>query len=318
LKKKIKEKTKSIKTRKPVAKRTIKKAKKPKQEEKLKVREAAFEAVIESSKYAPAENFQVIHMPFELPQTYGQDKITLLVRDPSWIFCYWELTPGALDKLRGKFSDFPEARFVLRVYDVTNVEFNGANSNGNFDITISSYATSWYINTEGADRSWCVDLGLLFPDGRFVTILRSNIVHTPRQEASHLRDEDWMIPEEMFNRLYAMGFGFGQSSPRGKGWQEKIKNIISSMPGSMGSPVKAPLQQKNFWLNLDCELIVYGATESDAKVTVGNQEIKLRPDGSFTLRFALPDGIISVPVKAVSADGKEERSITPIVERNTK
>jgi hypothetical protein len=68
---------------------------------------------------------------------------------------------------------------------------------------------------------------------------------------------------------------------------------------------------------LDCELIVYGATEPDAMVTLAGQRVKLRPDGTFTLRFALPDGKLDLESHAYSADGMEERVIKPVVERNT-
>ena len=60
---------------------------------------------------------------------------------------------------------------------------------------------------------------------------------------------------------------------------------------------------KGFWFNVNAELIIYGATEPDAKVTLGGHEIKLRPDGSFSYRFALPDGNYDLPAVAVSADG---------------
>jgi len=87
---------------------------------------------------------------------------------------------------------------------------------------------------------------------------------------------------------------------------------------SSGSPVKKQVKERSFWLKVDCELIVYGATEPDAKVTVQGAPIKLRPDGTFTLRYYLPDGKQVIPVKAVAADKLEERTITPIVTRETK
>jgi hypothetical protein len=51
---------------------------------------------------------------------------------------------------------------------------------------------------------------------------------------------------------------------------------------------------------------------------VQGRAIKLRPDGTFSLRFALPDGKQVIPVKAVSSDNEEERTITPIVNKETK
>ena len=60
-----------------------------------------------------------------------------------------------------------------------------------------------------------------------------------------------------------------------------------------------------------------GATEPDAKVTVQGVPVRLRPDGTFTMRFQLPDGVQEIPAIAVSRDGLSERQITPTVTRST-
>jgi hypothetical protein len=67
-------------------------------------------------------------------------------------------------------------------------------------------------------------------------------------------------------------------------------------------------QARNFWFNVNAELIIYGATEPDAKVTLGGHEIKLRSDGTFSYRFALPDGKYDLPAVAVSAGGDDARA----------
>ena len=46
--------------------------------------------------------------------------------------------------------------------------------------------------------------------------------------------------------------------------------------------------------------------------------MKLRPDGTFTMRYSFPDGRQIIPAVAASADGIEERTIVLAVERNTK
>jgi hypothetical protein len=65
---------------------------------------------------------------------------------------------------------------------------------------------------------------------------------------------------------------------------------------------------KGFWFNVNAELVIYGATERDATVTIGGRKIKLRHDGSFSYRFALPDGRYDLPVVAVSADDTDGRA----------
>jgi hypothetical protein len=256
--------------------------------------------------------------PQELPSSYDQDKIILQVRDVRWLHTYWELRNQTIEALKNKLGDeFRRAKKILRVYDVTNIIFNGNNANSFFDIQYNDFANSWYIDTSVPGRSWCVDLGLMLTDGRFITILRSNVVSTPLDGPSWITDEEWMIPEDIFARLYGMGFGLGKSSPVGGAWQQRLKQGLFSS-GITSSPVRKEVKERKFWMKVDCELIVYGATEPDAKVTVQGEPINLRPDGTFTLRYYLPDSKQIIPVKATSADKLEERTITPIVTRETR
>ena len=296
--------------------RTVK-AKAALKQESAKVTLGAQELSVGTTKFSHPEICRLPKtFPHELPSQYGVDKMVLLVRDPWWLYTYWELKQETVERLKSELKDeFYKAKRVLRVYDVTNVIFNGSNANRFFDIQVHEFASNWYIDAGGPGRSWCVDLGLKLSDGRFITILRSNVVQTPLDGPSWITDEEWMIPDDMFARLYGMGFGLGRSSPVGKAWRERM--VSSPGIASMASPVKKP-QKRGFWLRVDCELIVYGATESDAKVTVQGKPINLRPDGTFTLRYYLPNGKQVVPVEAVSADKVEERVITPIVTRETK
>jgi hypothetical protein len=87
----------------------------------------------------------------------------------------------------------------------------------------------------------------------------------------------------------------------------------------------APVRPRQFWLVADAELIVYGATEPDATVTIGGRPIKLNPDGTFRFQMSFQDGLIDYPIMAVAADGEQTRSIhmnfnraTPSRNTNTK
>ena len=47
---------------------------------------------------------------------------------------------------------------------------------------------------------------------------------------------------------------------------------------------------RKFWFKVNAELIVCGATEPDAGVTVADRQIKLRPDGTFSFALACRTG----------------------------
>jgi len=97
------------------------------------------------------------------------------------------------------------------------------------------------------------------------------------------------------------------------------------MSGVGFSASAVPMQPRQFWLIADAELIVYGATEPDATVSIGGRPIKLNPDGTFPYQMSFQDGLIDYPIMAVAADGEQTRSIhmkfnreTPSRSTNTK
>ncbi len=92
----------------------------------------------------------------------------------------------------------------------------------------------------------------------------------------------------------------------------------ASAPGDDSSAIASPSSyvssffggegEKDFWLQVNAELIIHGATEPDATVTIDGKQIALRPDGSFSFRFTFPDGQYELPIVAVSADGTDGRA----------
>ncbi len=259
---------------------------------------------------------------FVFPRGYGDNKIVLLVRDPWWLHAYWEVNMHKQDEVRSKIGNelYNRSRIILRIYDVTDIIFDGTNAHSFFDIEVREGADNWYIEVGRPNRSWCVDIGLLTPENKFFLFCRSNVVRTPRFGMSEITDEEWMSQEEEYWKLFGVagGFGFGSSPLKVKrAFRRRFKEEISSgAPWSLFSFMEQKKERK-FWLIVNAELIVYGATEPDAKVSVQGKPIKLRNDGTFSLRFALPDGTQHIPVEAISSDGVDKRKVTPVVSRRT-
>jgi uncharacterized protein len=91
----------------------------------------------------------------------------------------------------------------------------------------------------------------------------------------------------------------------------------AGMSGVGFSASAAPVRPRQFWLIADAELIVYGATEPDATVTIGDRQIKLNPDGTFRFQMSFQDGLIDYPIVAVAVDGEQTRSIQMKFNRET-
>ncbi len=285
---------------------------------------AGEEEVVEQSKYHVAQAQEHLEKA-SIPDRYEDNRIVLLARDPYWGHTFWDLHPNLpADTAARHGTNLNECSFTLRVYDVTDISFNGGNAHKYFDIGVHSLKNSWYVNVPEDDRAWLAEIGLKNRKGEFFMMARSNVIMMGRNSVSNRTDENWMIADEDFWKMYALSGGFqARSSSMSIDLQEQMRQRLSGETSSgavssfVTSLTRPKRQQDQFWFRLDCELIVYGATEPDADVTLAGKTMQLRPDGTFTARFALPDGIQIIEAKAISANRKFEKTITPTVSRGT-
>lgn len=271
------------------------------------------------------------HPAFEhgqsLPENYGKTEAALLPRDPNWMFTYWEITDNSSAALRREHGQdiFEKGKQVIRVYDVTGLT-EGQASLIHFDIPVVLDAKNWYVNVQEPGRSYCCEIGLILPDGRFVCIVRTNVVHLPCGRVSEITDEKWMSVSGDFNKLLQLsgveyiGKGSGEVAKSLAQRWEMLRSVFSRAAswGVTSVSVHGKKEQpRSFWMVADCEVILYGATEPDATVTVAGRKINLNPDGTFSMRFALPDGALDLPVQARSRDEAENRRIDIEINRRT-
>jgi len=114
----------------------------------------------------------------------------------------------------------------------------------------------------------------------------------------------------------------GWESPEGQGqvfwpgelefWPSELEFGLEAWPAgaeeNISSPSGGPPAERGFWFQVNAELVLFGATERDAIVTIGGRKITLQPDGSFSIRFSLPDGQYGLAIEAFSADGADGRA----------
>ncbi len=126
-----------------------------------------------------------------------------------------------------------------------------------------------------------------------------------------------------FERIFALSGGYSEPEVNGdlkevleERLQRPIGNSLSTQfgRGAAGMPAKA----SGFDFQVDTELIVHGVTHPDAHVTLHGEPVKIRSDGTFAVRFNLPDRRHVLPMVASSGDGAEQRTIVLAVDRNTK
>lgn len=262
----------------------------------------------------------------ELPLDYGDNKIVMLVRDPYWCYLYWELQEDHINNGYQRLSRSPnEVRHVLRLHPAS-----GAGTL--FDVDVDFRHQNHYLQlSPGA--SFYSEIGLLDSDGNFAALAVSNTVTLPLDSPSEIIDEQWITTDENFEELYILSGGEGHRR-RGKAFgragseglqlarreQGRVAfNMSSPGVGSFGSAqVQKPNKEMNFSYWLDTELILYGGADLGSTVQLSGKNLDLRPDGTFTTRFSLPEGELKLPVTFIAPDQSEVHTVTPNVTRRTK
>src|SRR5262249_16496571 len=170
------------------------------------------EEVVESSKFdvgVPTRDLSA-KVPRDLPTGYGKDRVVLMVRDPYWLHCYWELTRQAIQRAEAALGqEWHASKPILRLLDVSRGDTTSTSESIIRDIDIHGGCNNWYIDVSHPPPSFRVDIGYRARSGRFAVLARSNVASTPRAGVSDVPDENWAdIDTKKADRIYAMSGGF--------------------------------------------------------------------------------------------------------------
>ena len=122
----------------------------------------------------------------ELSGRYMETSLVLMLRDPSWVYCYWDIEDRILSELSAE-DDYEG--LLLRVIELTAPEWGGESEVDRIDIPIQFGDLSRYINLPGKDAFYGVELYAQLGE-REMLIARSNIVEGSRDYIADAEDGD--------------------------------------------------------------------------------------------------------------------------------
>ncbi|MGA0849684.1 MAG: DUF4912 domain-containing protein [Chthoniobacterales bacterium] len=130
----------------------------------------------------------------------------------------------------------------------------------------------------------------------------------------------WAQAPGGFSSGFLAALGLAGASWSGASFEQALGSWSSAALASWGAQssfLSSWSRPRGFFMHLNAEVIFYGGTHPDAKVTVDGKEIMIRPDGTFRYHFVLPDGEFEIPIVATSPDGVETRRAVLRFERAT-
>ena len=256
--------------------------------------------------------------------TMKKDRVVLLVRDAYWLQAVWELTRQSVERAQVALAQqWHTAKPVLRLIELESNSTTSSVEQVGKVIAIHGGVNTWFIDVQDSPKTFRVDVGYMAANGKFFALARSNSVTTPRPGSRDGLENNWSDIANDCEKIYALSGGFSDESPTGElqeVFEERLGRPMSGPSGSRyGIGADKVFNRRNeFQFEVDAEMIIFGRTKANARVTLAGNPIKLRPDGSFAARLALPDRRQVLPIVASSADGVEQHTVVIAVERNTK
>jgi hypothetical protein len=267
--------------------------------------------------------------------------VVFLPRDPQWAYAFWEIS----ETDRNRAAEAGARELCLRVEDVTGLPLGAAHAHTRQELVIDASGREWFLPIPLAGRDYRVELGYRLAGGGWLPLAVSAVAKVPAEGPSDYVADQFVpfslegpglpapvptvgggVEHERFYRraiemdpirrrvgselLHEAGAGAeseGAFSDSGVG-------LWASGRSESGSGLQKP---RSFWLVADAELIVYGATEPDASLFIGNERVALDQDGCFRVHVPFRDGQQLYPIRAVAADGEQERSISLEFSRET-
>jgi hypothetical protein len=267
--------------------------------------------------------------------------VVFLPRDPQWAYCFWAIS----DLDRQKARDAGATSLCLRVADVTGLGADQSHPHALQEMVVDNHASEWFLPVPVDGRDYRVELGFRLRNGGWYSLAFSAVAQVPALEPSQ-RVADAFVPFSLdqplqpaaspevtfgggvaHEQIYQIATAAGTRSRRVG--SEVLHELDASQQGLLndsGAGVWASgrsesgsglVRQRSFWLVADAELIVYGATDPSASLFIGDQQVPLSSDGTFRVHVPFRDGEQLYPIRAIAADGEQERSIRLEFERRT-
>jgi hypothetical protein len=252
------------------------------------------------------------------------DRVVLLVRDAYWLQVHWRFTRQTVSRAQAALAEhWHTARPILRLLEVNGGTTTSTAERVVRDIEIHGGVNNWYVDVKDSPKSYRIDVGYRAATGRFFSLGKSNTVTTPRPGDCDVLDEDWSKLADDYDRIYAMSGGLNETNQRSdlrELFEEQLRRPMGApAPTRYGAGASRMIRKdRDFTFEVEADVIIFGQAKPDSYVTLAGEPVKLRPDGTFMVRMAMPDQRQILPVIAQSSDGIEQRTTVLSINRNTK
>ncbi|MDH4184881.1 MAG: DUF4912 domain-containing protein [Nitrospinota bacterium] len=235
-----------------------------------------------------------------LQQRYGETSIGAMVKGPGAIYVYWEVTEDrAEEALAAMGKHWSLVKWLVRIHDVTEIEAGRPESNLFYDFAVEGSAGALHADLPRAEREYIASIGLLDNEGKYFAIAYSGQVATPAPEAAQINAEG-VSTLSLISVTPIPGSPSFDVGLTGQIGVEGMESGMLSGAGFSGAGF-ATFTKGQLWVNT--ELTIYGGAAPGSTIILGTREIHVGPEGFFTAKLSLPEGVTEIPVRVLSRKG---------------
>lgn len=138
---------------------------------------------------------------YSIPAAY--DYIALSMIHPRSGHVHWHIQKESVEAMSAqKDGTIQNASLIVRVYDVTDIIFDGSNAHMFFDLEISGLSGNHYFGLNQPARNYVAEIGFRKKDGYFHCLARSNTVFFDRDRPSGNYRTDGLFVGNLLTRVF--------------------------------------------------------------------------------------------------------------------
>lgn len=179
-----------------------------------------------------------------LPESYNEDTLFLVARDPRWLFAYWDFNWTQYPARQHRYN---VAQFFLKIRTAQGAEETM--------VEVKPEARNWYVPVGKPDTDYIAELGFFEKGGAWNQIAQSSLARTPPDAlaedgeahfatvpahlaferllelvAEHMREGETLL--EAVSRITSEGRQLAFAAGQAPNWTEEQRALLAALLGS--------------------------------------------------------------------------------------
>lgn len=148
----------------------------------------------------PLQREEKFELPADLPASYHQDILVLMIRDPQTAFLYWDLKASE----EKQTEEAPAGQYYIKIYKGSSGEFSSGEAVLHQEFPIMGGTRSCYFTLDDNYDTYHAILEYVPFFEEPLPVAQSNIIVPPKGSNAAEFDREWKSIEKIYRKFYSL------------------------------------------------------------------------------------------------------------------